>query len=96
MRLLHTKKLKLDEFFGTKTPAYAILSHRWEEEEVIFQDLVIGKGREKKGWNKLEGSCAKALQDGWEYLVSNPARSRIWVQFEPRSLTKMQNENLFG
>jgi len=94
MRLLHTKTLKLDEFFGTKTPVYAILSHRWEEEEVLFQDLVVGRGREKKGWNKLEGSCAKALQDGWEYLVSNPARSGICVRFESRNLDRDANRKI--
>jgi hypothetical protein len=37
MRLLHTTKLELQQFFDDKIPKYAILSHRWEAEEVSLQ-----------------------------------------------------------
>jgi hypothetical protein len=30
---------KLEEFFGSDIPPYAILSHTWGREEVTFQDL---------------------------------------------------------
>ncbi len=36
MRLIHTSKLELHEFFGDAIPPYAILSHYWEDEEVSF------------------------------------------------------------
>lgn len=42
MRLLNTTSLTLHEFFGNSIPSYAILSHRWEDEEVTFQDLQAG------------------------------------------------------
>ncbi|KAF5363018.1 hypothetical protein D9758_012654 [Tetrapyrgos nigripes] len=38
MRLLHTRTLRVQEFF-TYIPRYAILSHTWEDEEVTFQDI---------------------------------------------------------
>lgn len=38
-------------------PAYAILSHTWGEEEVIFPDMEISadrsKTRNKGGWRKI-------------------------------------------
>jgi hypothetical protein len=43
MRLLHTKKLELEEFGGNKAPRYAILSHTWGEEEVTLQDIKTNK-----------------------------------------------------
>jgi len=42
MRLLNTETLQLEEFSKVPLPGYAILSHRWGEEEVSFQDLQAG------------------------------------------------------
>jgi hypothetical protein len=39
MRLLNVHTKKLEEFFGSAIPKYAILSHRWGSKEVTFQDL---------------------------------------------------------
>lgn len=39
MRLLNTESLRLESFFGLPTPEYAILSHTWGEEEVLFDDV---------------------------------------------------------
>lgn len=39
MRLIATDTLELHEFYGSRIPEYAILSHRWGEHEVSFQDL---------------------------------------------------------
>ena len=39
MRLLHTEDLHVEDFSGRKVPEYAILSHRWGDDEVSFQDL---------------------------------------------------------
>jgi hypothetical protein len=49
MRLLDTATLKLSEFYGDRIPGYAILSHRWENEEVSFQDLEQERGPELAG-----------------------------------------------
>src|ERR1700712_1769807 len=67
MRLLNTSTLLLHEFFGEAIPRYAILSHRWETEEVYFQDLQAGRAMEMKGYSKVKGCCAQAALDGWAY-----------------------------
>jgi hypothetical protein len=77
MRLIHTSKLKLHEFFGAQIPPYAILSHRWENAEVTFQDLRDEKRIELEGWKKVTGCCAKAAVDGWEYVVSAATLDRM-------------------
>jgi hypothetical protein len=69
MRLLHTEKLVLDEFFGSNIPLYAILSHRWESEEVTFQDLNASRGPPMRGWSKIVGCCKQAREDGFEWVV---------------------------
>ncbi|KAH6839519.1 hypothetical protein B0I37DRAFT_408928 [Chaetomium sp. MPI-CAGE-AT-0009] len=69
MRLLNTRTLQLEEFFDTSTPDYAILSHTWEKEEVIFSDMAnLGKARAKIGFAKLEGACRLAATQGYEYI----------------------------
>lgn len=70
MRLLHTKDLDLHNFFGSNIPHYVILSHRWEDEEVTFQDLQAGNGPKMTGWSKIIGCCKQAVDDGLEYAVS--------------------------
>ena len=70
MRLLNTLTLDLHEFFGSQIPPYAILTHRWEDAEVTFQDLQSGTQHEMKGWSKVTRCCAKAAADGWKYVVS--------------------------
>ena len=69
MHLLHTTKLHLDEFWPPATPPYAILSHTWADEEVSFQDVQQGLAQSRRGYGKVAGACALAVQDGFEYLV---------------------------
>ena len=87
MRLINTETLELHEVLSIKTTPYAILSHRWDDDEVTFQDLRGGKAAERKGWKKILGCCAKAFDDGWDYMVSlliSATRSPIrasWPRF---------------
>ena len=67
MRLLNTITLKLHYFIDKAIPEYAILSHRWDEEEVLFQDLQEGRGPFMPGYAKIGGCCTQARKDGWEY-----------------------------
>lgn len=67
MRLLNTSTLELEEFFGDDVPDYAILSHRWESEEVTFQDVKAGRGVNMAGYSKIVGCCKQAKADGWQY-----------------------------
>jgi hypothetical protein len=70
MRLLNVHTFKLHEFIGNDIPPYAILSHRWEDEEVTFQALQAGHGPGMKGWKKIEGCCRQAVADHFVYVVS--------------------------
>jgi len=74
MRLLHTTKFHLDQFQDQRIlpptiPPYAILSHTWADEEVSFQDVQQGLAQSRRGYEKVAGACALAVQDGFEYLV---------------------------
>lgn len=63
-------RLTLHEFHGAKPP-YAILSHRWREEEISFADMMGPlrfQIRHRRGWKKLEMSCRVTLQYGLKYL----------------------------
>ncbi|KAB8275436.1 hypothetical protein BDV30DRAFT_236803 [Aspergillus minisclerotigenes] len=70
MRLIRTKPpLELQEFTENELPQYAILSHRWESEEVTFQEMIRGDEtiKTKAGYKKIKRFCARAHQDGLEY-----------------------------
>lgn len=72
MRLLETNSLKFEEFFEKHVPAYAILSHRWEKEEITFQDMSgssnLLQAQNKYGFSKLKNACVLALSQGYQYI----------------------------
>ncbi|KAG7290115.1 hypothetical protein NEMBOFW57_000111 [Staphylotrichum longicolle] len=70
MRLVNTRSLQLEEFFfDSGRPTYAILSHTWEKEEVVFSDMAdLDKARAKAGFAKLEGACSLAASQGYNYI----------------------------
>jgi hypothetical protein len=72
MRLLHTKTLDLHEFSGSSIPPYAILSHRWGDEEVTFDDVVKGRAPLRGGNAKIQSFARLADEDGFTYCVSEP------------------------
>ena len=53
-------------------PAYAILSHTWGEEEVLFQDMEadvdMSMTCSKAGWRKLQFCARQAAADGLQYF----------------------------
>ncbi|KZM21955.1 uncharacterized protein EKO05_0005039 [Ascochyta rabiei] len=68
MRLLDTHTLKLESFVD-EHPPYAILSHCWEDEEVIYSDLLdLPKAKMKKGFSKVEKTCQQAVKDDYDYV----------------------------
>lgn len=67
MRLLVTETRELKEFPGSP-PSYAILSHRWREEEITLQDLSRFDVRSMKGYSKLSKACGIARGMGFEYI----------------------------
>src|SRR4051812_41365164 len=69
MRLIEVKSLHLEEFFDQDLPPYAILSHTWGKEEVLFEDMQHLEARRdtimhKEGFRKIEFLCKTALQRG--------------------------------
>ncbi|PVH83581.1 HET-domain-containing protein [Cadophora sp. DSE1049] len=67
MWLINTTTLGLEEFFGSDTPRYAILSHTWDDEEVSFQEFGSRPATLKKGWSKIKKTCDKAARHGYKY-----------------------------
>lgn len=63
MWLLHATELRLQQFSPDDVPKYAILSHRWEQEEAAFQNMKKGTFRQLKGFSKLQGCCERAGGD---------------------------------
>ncbi|KAL2170614.1 hypothetical protein VTG60DRAFT_4627 [Thermothelomyces hinnuleus] len=69
MRLINTRTLHLEEFPRQDVPEYAILSHTWEKEEVLFSDMAdLSRAREKAGFAKIQGACRMAAAHGHDYI----------------------------
>jgi ankyrin repeat protein len=59
-------KAEIKEFIDI--PPYAILSHRWGEEEVTLQDVQEGHPETKKGYQKLQKCLELARKRGHKYV----------------------------
>jgi hypothetical protein len=71
MRLINTATLELKSLIGQDLPQYAVLSHTWSGEEILFEDVKAGPvniPRAKAGFPKMRDSCARAQSDGYEYI----------------------------
>lgn len=70
MRLIHVPTLSFEEFDSGDFPPYAILSHRWEDEEVTYQDVINDGFRNihKKGIYKILGCCGLATEKKLQYV----------------------------
>ena len=69
MRLMDSSNLRLRDFPANEIPEYAILSHTWGEDEVLFSD--VGRGidnGEKAGYEKIRSSCKQAAAHGLGYV----------------------------
>ncbi|KAH8708400.1 heterokaryon incompatibility protein-domain-containing protein [Phaeosphaeriaceae sp. PMI808] len=73
MRLLRANSdgsFSLTWFAGDRIPCYAILSHRWEEDnqEVTLEDVSNGVAGSKKGYRKIRFCGEQAKNDGLEFF----------------------------
>ena len=68
MRLLHTNNYKLEKFEGNKIPLYAILSHRWGDNEITFQDIDHIEHGEGAGYEKVRKTCSIVKAHGFDYV----------------------------
>ncbi|OAG07547.1 vegetative incompatibility protein HET-E-1 [Paraphaeosphaeria sporulosa] len=73
MRLLRrsdTGEFSLSQFRDEAIPPYAILSHTWgpDTEEVTFEDLTNGTGKDKPSYEKIRFCGERAALDDLEYF----------------------------
>ena len=75
MRLLLAKDLAFREFHGEDIPDYAIVSHRWGNDEPSHQAFLKYEAdfdqisrRPGRGWEKIRQAAWWALQCGIDYL----------------------------
>ncbi|KAF4339544.1 ankyrin repeat-containing protein [Fusarium beomiforme] len=68
MRLVNSNNIQLEFVNDDNAPDYAILSHTWEQEEVLFHDMGLESGKLKKGYPKLESCCRVARENGFAYI----------------------------
>lgn len=71
MRLINVHTLELEEYYGIRTPPYAILSHTWGDEEVTLQQWEQGSKsflHVREGYKKILGACAQTKRDELDYL----------------------------
>jgi len=71
MRLLErddTGEFCLKDLRSTAIPPYAILSHTWDEEEVLFKDFADGTAKTKAGYAKIQFCGNQAWRDGLKYF----------------------------
>jgi Heterokaryon incompatibility protein (HET) len=71
MRVLNTTSFELRDFIGDYIPEYAILSHTWDEEEILLPDLLVHPNDQswkgKKSFKKVSGFCSLASENGYEW-----------------------------
>jgi hypothetical protein len=71
MRLLNARTYEFHDVLGAIKPDYAILSHTWEDGEVLFEDMRDTSRvdwRAKKGYFKIRKTCEQALKDGCDFV----------------------------
>lgn len=68
MRLLNSTNIELEEFPDDNIPKYAILSHRWQDDEVSLQDMLSATAVKKAGYIKLKLCCNQAVEDDLQYV----------------------------
>lgn len=68
MRLLNVNSYEFSEYPDERhTPPYGILSHRWQDGEVSYQDMLSGKAEIKKGYTKLKDFCQNCKADDYDF-----------------------------
>lgn len=76
-------RLLSTDFRGKPIPPYAILSHRWEESEILFEDIASETYKEKKdGYRKLMFCAKQAAQDQLQYFWIDTCCIKRWDRLE--------------
>lgn len=56
------------DFPDNEIPQYAILSHTWGSDEVLYRDLTDGTGENKLGYDKIRFCGDRAWRDGLQFF----------------------------
>ena len=69
MHLLNTETIRLEPRTD-KIKRYSILSHRWEQQEVLFEHITGNRqeASQLKGYAKVLGACERARGDGYSHI----------------------------
>ncbi|KAK4934916.1 hypothetical protein LTR10_023926 [Elasticomyces elasticus] len=100
MRLLHTTELVLKEFFDNSIPNdYAILSHRWEEEEMSLQDFVAIRNLAKPEYQLYADFLrfsmnASEHSAGYRKILRCSSRGYEWVWIDTCCIDKASSAEL--
>ncbi|KAH7061021.1 kinesin light chain 1 [Paraphoma chrysanthemicola] len=69
LRRLSSGDFEVASFNDENPPPYAILSHTWTEgQEVTYNELVAGTGKDKTGYDKIRFCGGRAAADGLQYF----------------------------
>ncbi|KAI0839112.1 HET-domain-containing protein [Hypoxylon sp. FL0890] len=73
MRLLNTRNGDMVEFFDESIPSkYAVLSHRWGDDEVSYHDWLARslrpELRDRRGFQKIQRCCEQAIKDDIDWV----------------------------
>jgi len=88
LRLLHTKSLTFEEFYDSRTPNYAILSHRWEEKEVSCKEMRMGTAQAGQDLSKIHSCCKLAARRGFAW---------VWIDtccIDKKSSAELTNQSI--
>ena len=66
-QFIPTQEVHFEEFFDNEIPKYAILSHRWGNDEVSFKELRKGQAFDGSDLSKIKEFCDKAAEHGFEW-----------------------------
>ena len=70
MRLINVDTLEMRYFLDDHIPEYAILSHRWINDEILFEDYQAGRKLDSLGYKKVEDFCDLVKKSHLQELVS--------------------------
>ncbi|KAK0724928.1 hypothetical protein B0H67DRAFT_680398 [Lasiosphaeris hirsuta] len=87
---------------GVISEPYAILSHTWGDEEVLFKDLADGTAKNKKGYAKIWFCGDQAERDGLRFFwqdtccIDNVAERMRWIEKRNTKYEEDKVYSLFG
>jgi Heterokaryon incompatibility protein (HET) len=74
MRLVNVHTMELETFLPGRIPRYAILSHTWGNDEILFEDMCAVRKEivERTGYAKIMDCCTKIRK-------RRPGLDYVWI-----------------